>query len=74
MKNILLPPPDAEDRMVNYVIPRRTKEGVSRSPDEFNDMASIRKRLEEVEYKTKTYFAKMTPTKLERKIEVSRMG
>jgi len=74
MKNILLHTLDAEDRMVNYVIPGRTREWVSRSPDEFNDVASIRKRLEEVESKTKTYLAKMTTAGLERKVEVSRIG
>lgn len=60
--------------MVNYVIPGRVKDWVSRSPDEFQDIASIRKRVEEVESKTKTYVARITPAELERKVELSRVG
>ena len=71
---ILLHTLDAEDRMVNYVIPGRVKDWVSRSPDEFQDIASIRKRVEEVESKTKTYVARITPAELERKVELSRVG
>ena len=73
-RNILLHTLDAEDRMVNYVIPGRVKDWVSRSPDEFQDIASIRKRVEEVESKTKTYVARITPAELERKVELSRVG
>ncbi|HML04031.1 MAG TPA: DinB family protein [Candidatus Bathyarchaeia archaeon] len=73
MKNILLHTLDAEDRMVNYVIPGRTKEWSSRNANESNDIASIRKRLEEVESKTVTYLARVTPAELERKVEVQRM-
>jgi len=74
MKNIFLHTLDAEDRMVNYVIPGRVKEWVSRSPDEFESIDSIRKRVKEVESKTRTYVARMTPAELERKVEVSRAG
>jgi len=67
MRNILLHTLDAEDRMINYVIPGRVKDWVSRSPDEFKDIDSIRKRAKEVESKTKSYLAKMAPTDLDRK-------
>ena len=73
-RNILLHTLDAEDRMVNYVIPGRVKDWVSRSRDEVQDIASIRKRVEEVESKTKTYVARITPAELERKVELSRVG
>ena len=65
---------DAEDRMVNYVIPGRVKDWVSRSPDEFRDIDSIRKRAKEVESKTKNYVVKMTSAELERKVEYRRLG
>ena len=74
LRNILLHTLDAEDRMVNYVIPSRVKDWVSRSPDDFQDIASIRKRVKEVESKTNVYVAKITPAELERKVEFSRPG
>lgn len=74
MRNVILHTLDAEDRMINYVIPGRVKDWVSRSSDEFKDIDSVRKREKEVESKTKDYLAKMTPADLDRKVEVSRMG
>lgn len=74
LRDILLHTLDVEDRMINYVIPGRTKDWVSRSPDEFQDIDSIRKRAKEVESKTKNYVAKMTPAELERKVQYSRLG
>jgi len=74
LQNIFLHTVDAEDRLVNYVIADRTKDWVSRSPEEFHDMDSLRKRAGEVESKTEAYLAKMTPAELERKVEFSRPG
>lgn len=74
LRNILLHALDAEDRMVNYVIPGRVKDWVSRSPDDFQNIASIRKRAKEVESKTNLYVAKITPAELERKVQYSRPG
>jgi len=74
LRNVLLHTVDAEDRMVNYVIPGRLKDWVSRSPDDFQDIASVRKRVKEVESKTNAYAAKMTPAELERKVEYVRPG
>lgn len=74
MRNILLHTLDAEDRMINYVIPGRVKDWVSRSPDEFKDIDSIKKRAKEVESKTKNYVARMAPAELERKVELLRPG
>jgi uncharacterized damage-inducible protein DinB len=68
LRNVLLHTLDAEDRMINSVIPGRVKDWVSPSPDEFQDMDSIRKRAKQVESKTKNYVAKMTPAELERKV------
>ena len=74
LRNVLLHTLDAEDRMLNYVIPGRLKDWVSRSPDDFKDIASVRKRMKGVESKTNAYVAKMTPAELERKVEYARPG
>ena len=72
LRNILLHTIDAEDRLVNYVIAGRTKDWVSRSPEEFRDMDSIKKRASETESKTKAYLSRLTPEELERKVDFSR--
>jgi uncharacterized damage-inducible protein DinB len=74
LRNILLHTIDAEDRLVNYIIPGKAKEWVSRSPENFPNMDSIRKRAREVESKTKAYVAKLDPAELESKIEMPRRG
>ena len=74
LRNILLHTIDAEDRMVNYAIPGHLKDWVSRSPEDFQDMASVRKRMKEVESKTNAYVAKITPAELGRKVDYSRPG
>jgi uncharacterized damage-inducible protein DinB len=74
LRNILLHTIDAEDRLVNYVIPGRTRDWISRSPDEFRDMDSIRKRANEVESKTKIYAMRIGNDELEQKVELSRAG
>ena len=72
IRNIFLHTIDAEDNLVNYVIPGRAKDWVSRNPDEFRDIDSIRKCAGEVESKTKAYVTSMGPTELERKVEMPR--
>jgi uncharacterized damage-inducible protein DinB len=74
VRNIFLHTLDAEDRLINYAIPGKTKDWVSRSPDEFQDLDSVRKRVKEVESKTKAYLARISPAELERKVEFSRPG
>jgi len=74
LRNIFLHTIDAEDRLVNYVIPGRTKDWVPRNPDEFQDIDSIRKLAKEVESKAKAYVVNMKPEELERKVEIQRMG
>jgi len=74
LRNILLHTIDAEDKLVNYIIPRKAQEWVSRNPDDFPDMESIRKRAREAESKAKTYVAKLDSTELERKVEMPRRG
>jgi uncharacterized damage-inducible protein DinB len=74
LRNILLHTIDAEDRLVNYVIPGRTKDRVSRNPDDFRDIDSIGKRLKEVESKTKAYVTRIGAAELESKVELPRPG
>ena len=74
LRNILLHTIDAEDRLVNYVIPGRTKDWVSRNPDDFRDIDSIGKRLKEVESKTKAYVTRIGAAELESKVELPRPG
>jgi uncharacterized damage-inducible protein DinB len=74
LRNILLHTIDAEDRLVNYVIPGRTKDWVSRNPDDFRDLDSVGKRLKEVESKTKAYVTGIGPVELECKVELARPG
>jgi uncharacterized damage-inducible protein DinB len=73
LRNILLHTIDAEDRLVNGVI-LGTKGWGSRNPEDFRDIDSIRKRLKEVESKTKAYVTRREPAELERKVELSRAG
>jgi hypothetical protein len=50
LRNVLLHTIDSEDRLVNYVIAGRTRDWVSRSLEEFSDMAlslSFRKDMSE---------------------------
>ena len=74
MRNIFLHMLDAEDRLVNYIIHGRAKDWTPRKHEEFRDMDSIRKRVQEVESKTKAYLAEITPAESERIVGYSRIG
>ena len=74
LRNIFLHTIGAEDRLINYIIPGRTKDWVSRNVDDFRDMDSIKKRAREVESKAKEYVAKLDSAELERRVEMPRMG
>ncbi len=74
LRDIFLHTVDAEDRLVNYVIPGRMETWVSHSPNEFSNMDLIRKRTEEVESKSRAYVASLKPAELETKVEMPRRG
>ena len=74
LRNIFLHTIDAEDKLVNYIIPGKAQKWVSWNPDDFPDMESIRKRAREVESETKAYVAKLDSAELERKVEMPRPG
>jgi len=74
LRNILLHTIDAEDNLVNCDIAGKTRDRVSRKPEGFSDMDSIRKCADEVESKTRAYVANLKPEDLERKVEFQRSG
>ena len=74
IRNIFLHTVDAEDRLVNYMIPGRTKKWIQRNPDEFRDLDSIRKGAKEVESRAEAYVSKVVSSELERKVEMPRSG
>ncbi|MCJ7422825.1 DinB family protein [Candidatus Bathyarchaeota archaeon] len=74
LRNILLHTVDAEDMMVNYVIADRRKDWMSRNPEEFHDMDSLRKRARDTKSRTKAYLSKLTPTELDRQVDFSKPG
>ena len=69
MKNILLHVIDNEDWMVNWVIPGRIEEYVRRKSEEYTNMQMMLDHLQEVEEKSKQYFAKLNDTELNRKVK-----
>ncbi len=74
VRDIFLHTLDAEDRLVNYVLPGKVESWVARDPDGFRDMDSIRKRAEEVESRAKTYVTNLKPSDLDRKVDMPRRG
>lgn len=74
MRNIFLHTLDAEDRMINYVIAGRTKEWIMRNPEEFHDLDSIKKLVQQVKSKTEAYVSKITLNELDEKVEISMAG
>ena len=74
LRDIFLHTIDAEDRLVNYVIPGRTEDWVLQSQEEFRDTDSIRKRVKEVGSRTNAYVRKMTHAELGKKVEMPRRG
>jgi uncharacterized damage-inducible protein DinB len=74
LRDIFLHTVDAEDRLVNYVIPGKTEDWVSRRADEFRNIDSVRKRVEEVESKARAYVAKLKTVELDERVEMPRRG
>ena len=73
LRNIMLHTIDVEDRLVNGVIIGRT-DWISRNPEDFHDIESIKERMMDVESKNKAYLKTVTTTELERKVEMRRPG
>ena len=74
LRDILLHTIDAEDKLVNHIIPGKAQDWVSRNPGEFQDIDSIKKCARGVESKAKTHVENMKPEELERKVELPRKG
>jgi uncharacterized damage-inducible protein DinB len=71
LRNVMLHTIDVEGWLFNVII-GQPKQWVSRNPDEFHDLDSIRKSASEVESKVKAYLSSLTPAELERKVEFPR--
>jgi uncharacterized damage-inducible protein DinB len=71
MKNILLHMIDNEDWMVNWVIPNRSKDYVRRKSEEYTSVKMILDHLEEVEEKSRQYFAKLNDVELTRRVKLT---
>ncbi len=71
MKNILLHVIDNEDWIVNWVIPGRSKDYVRRKSEEYTSMKMILDHLEEVEEKSRRYFARLDDAELGRRVKLT---
>jgi uncharacterized damage-inducible protein DinB len=71
MKNVLLHMIDNEDWIVNWVIPARSKDYVRRKSEEYTSMKMILEHLEEVEEKSRQYFAKLDDSELGRRVKLT---
>jgi uncharacterized damage-inducible protein DinB len=70
MKGILVHMIENEDWMVNGVIHNKSKEYVRRKPAEFTSMKMILDYLEEVEERSRHYFAKINADELARRVKL----
>jgi len=69
MKNIFLHMIDNEDWMVSWVVRDRSKDYVRRRSEEYTSMKMIFDHLEEVEEKSRQYFAKLDDAELTRRVK-----
>jgi len=70
MKNILIHMIDNEDWIVNWVINNKSQEyRRSKKSDDYTDIKMILDHLEEVERKTRTYFANADEVELKRRVD-----
>ena len=71
MKNILLHTIDNEDWMVNWVIQSRQQEYVRRKWDEYTDMKMVLNHLNDVEERSRRYYAELNEGELSRKVNLT---
>jgi len=68
MRNVFLHLTFMESRIIHYVIPRMTTDWVQPSFDDFKDIESMRRLMEDVETRTEAYLKKLTPEELRREV------
>jgi len=68
MRNVFLHLTFMESRMIHYVIPGMTKDWVQPPFDDFKDMESMKRLMEDVEVRSEAYLKKLTPKKLSRDV------
>jgi uncharacterized damage-inducible protein DinB len=71
MKNILLHMIDNEEWMVNWVIRNKSKDYVRKKSEEYTSMKMILDHLEEVEDRSRQYFAKLDDGELSRGVKLT---
>ena len=69
MKNILIHMIDNEDWMVNWVIHGKSKDYVRRKSEEYTSMKMILDHLEEVEERSRRYYADLEDNELNRRVK-----
>ncbi len=71
MKNIFLHIIDNEDWMVNWVIPGKSRDYIRRRSEEYTSMQMILGHLDEVEERSRRYFAKLDVAELGRRVKLT---
>ena len=71
MKNILLHMIDNEEWMANWVIRNKSKDYVRKKSEEYTSMKMILDHLEEVEERSRQYFAKLDDNELSRGVKLT---
>ena len=71
MKNILLHMIGNEDWMVNWVIHNKSRDYVRGRSEQYTSMRMILDHLEEVEEKSRRYFAKLNDSELSRRVKLT---
>jgi uncharacterized damage-inducible protein DinB len=70
MRNVFLHLTFVEDRWINYIIPGRSGEWVDLSFDDFKDIDSLKKYVQQTEITTEKYLETLTSEELSRQVIV----
>jgi len=70
MRNVFLHVTFVEDRWINCIIPGHSDEWVDLSFDDFKDIDSLRKYVQQTEIKTEKYLEKLTKEELNKQIMI----
>ena len=70
MRNVFLHLTFVEDRWINFIIPGHSDEWVDLSFDDFKDMDSLKKYVQQTEIKTEKYLEKLSNEELNKQIVI----
>jgi uncharacterized damage-inducible protein DinB len=68
IRDIFLHALDAEDRLINYVVPGKNEKWVSQDHGKFLNMREIEERVDDVEKNVEAYLKTLTERELDRKV------